>query len=71
MLIATVKSVVIWAFRRIKIPIIILNEFFDFIKVIQIKMFALDAEMPLTDSTESCALLTFVFVILLSWRNVG
>ena len=43
-LISHVKPVVIWVFRRIKIPMIILYELADFIKVIEIKMFALYAE---------------------------
>ena len=46
MLIAHVKPVVIWVFRRIKIPIIILYELIDSIQVIRIKMFALYAEVP-------------------------
>ena len=44
-LISHVKPVVIWVFRRIKIPMIILYELTDFIKVIRIKMFALYAEV--------------------------
>ena len=44
-LIAHVKPVVIWVFRRIKIPMIILYELVGFIKVIRIKMFALYAEV--------------------------
>ena len=45
-LIAHVKPVVTWVFRRIKIPMIILCEFVDVIKVIRIKMFALYVEVP-------------------------
>ena len=39
------KPVVIWVFRRIKIPMIILYELIDFIKMIRIKMFPLNAEL--------------------------
>ena len=46
MLIANVKPVVTWVFRMIKIPMTILYESVDFIKVIRIKMFALYAEVP-------------------------
>ena len=45
-LIAHVKPVVIRVFRRIKIPMIILYEFVDFIKVIRIRIFALYAKVP-------------------------
>ena len=41
------KSVVIWVLRMIKISIIILDEFVDFIKVIRIKMIAFYNEMSL------------------------
>ena len=47
MFISNVKSVVIWVLMRIKISMIILDEFVDFIKVIRIKMFAFYAEMSL------------------------
>ena len=46
MLISHVKPVVIWVLRRIKILIVILDEFFDLIEVVRIKMVALDAEVP-------------------------
>ena len=46
LLIAHKHVVVIWVFGRIKIPMIILYELVDFIKVIRIKMFALYAEVP-------------------------
>ena len=44
-LVSYVKPVVIWAFSRIKILLIILYELIDLIKVIRIKMFALYAEV--------------------------
>ena len=44
-LISHIKPVVIWVFIRTKIPMIILYELVDFIKVIRIKMFALYAEV--------------------------
>ena len=47
MFISNVKSVVIWVLRRIKISMIILDEFADVIKVIRIKMVAFYAKMPL------------------------
>ena len=46
MLVAHVKSVVIWVLMRIKIPMINRNEFIDLMKDIQIKMVAFYAEMP-------------------------
>ena len=46
MLVAHVRSVVIWVLRRIKTPMIILAEFIDLMKVIQIEMVAFYAEMP-------------------------
>ena len=46
-------------------PIIILYELVDFIKVIRIKMFAL-VKCLSTDSTKSCALLAFVLPTLSS-----
>ena len=46
MLISHVKPVIIWVLRGIKILIIILHEFVDFVEVVQIKMDALDAEVP-------------------------
>ena len=46
MLVAQVKSVVIWVLRRINIPMIILDEFTDLKKVIRIKMVAFYAKMP-------------------------
>ena len=50
---------------------IILYELVDFIKVIRIKMFALDAEVSSTDSAKSCALSTFVLATLSSWGSAG
>ena len=47
MLISYIKSVVIWVLRKIKIPMIILNEFIDLMKVIRIKIVAFNAEMSL------------------------
>ena len=47
MFISNVKSIVIWVLRRIKISMIILDEFVDFIKVIRIKMVAFYSKMPL------------------------
>ena len=47
MFIFNVKMVVIWVLRKIKISMIILDEFVDFIKVIGIKMIAFYAEMSL------------------------
>ena len=47
MFISNVKKVVIWVHSRIKISVIILDEFVDFIKVIRIKMIAFYAEMSL------------------------
>ena len=47
MFISNVKTVVIWVLMRIKISMIILDEFVDFIKVIRIKMIAFYAEMSL------------------------
>ena len=44
-LISHVKPVVTWVFTRIKILMIILYELIDFIKVIQIEMFALYAKV--------------------------
>ena len=46
MLISHVKPVVIWVLRRIKILIVILDEFVDLIEVVRIKMVALDAKVP-------------------------
>ena len=46
MLISHVKPVVIWVLRRIKILIVILDEFVDLIEVVRIKMFALYAKVP-------------------------
>ena len=46
MLISHVKPVVIWVLRRIKILIVILDEFVDLIEVVQIKMVALYAKVP-------------------------
>ena len=46
MLVSHVKTVVIWVLRRIKILIVILDEFVDLIEVVKIKMFALYAKMP-------------------------
>ena len=46
MLISHVKPVVIWVLRRIKILIVILDEFVYFIEVVRIKMVALDAKVP-------------------------
>ena len=43
-LISHVKPVIIWVLRGIKVLIIILYEFVDLIKVIRIKMDALDAQ---------------------------
>ena len=45
-LISHVKLVVIWVLRRIKILIVILDEFVDLIEVVQIKMVALDTKVP-------------------------
>ena len=42
----SIKSVVISVLKRIKIPMIILDEFIDLTKVILIKMVAFYAEMP-------------------------
>ena len=47
MFISNVKTVVIWVLWRVKISMILLNEFVDFIKMIRIKMIAFYAEMPL------------------------
>ena len=44
--IAHIKPAVIWVFRRIKIPMIVLHQFVGVIEVIRIKMFALCAEVP-------------------------
>ena len=46
MLVSHVKPVVIWVLRRIKILIVILDEFVDLIEVVRIKMFALYAKVP-------------------------
>ena len=46
MLISHVEPVVIWVLRRIKILIVILNEFVDLIEVVRIKMVALNAKVP-------------------------
>ena len=46
MLVPHVKPVVIWVLRRIKILIVILDEFVDLIEVVRIKMFALYAKVP-------------------------
>ena len=46
MLISHVKPVVIWVLRRIKILIVILDEFVDLIEVVRIKMVALDTKVP-------------------------
>ena len=46
MLVSHVKPVVIWVLRRIKILIVILDEFVDLIEVVRIKMVALYAKMP-------------------------
>ena len=46
MLISHVKPVVIWVLRRIKILIVILDEFVDLIEVVRIKMVALYAKVP-------------------------
>ena len=48
MLVSRVKPVVIWVLRRIKILIVILDEFVDLelIEVVRIKMFALYAKVP-------------------------
>ena len=69
-LISHVKPVVIWVFRRIKIPIIILYELIDFIKVIRIRMFALNAKVYFDRFGKSCALSAFVLAILSSWCSV-
>ena len=47
MFISNVKPIVIWVLRRIKISVIILDEFVDVIEVIRIKVIALYAKMPL------------------------
>ena len=46
MLVPHVKPVVIWVLRRIKILIVILDEFVDLIEVVRIKMLALYAKVP-------------------------
>ena len=45
MLISHVKPVVIWVLRRIKILIVILDEFVNLIEVVRIKMVALYAKV--------------------------
>ena len=45
MLVSHVKPVVIWVLRRIKILIVILDEFVDLIEVFRIKMFTLYAKV--------------------------
>ena len=45
-LISHVKPVVIWVLGRIKIMIVILNEFVDLIEVVRIKMVTLYAKVP-------------------------
>ena len=44
-LVSNVEPVVIWVLRRIKIPIVILDEFIDLIEVVRIKMFTLYAKV--------------------------
>ena len=46
MLVSHVKPIVIWVLRRIKILIVILDEFVDLIEVVRIKIFTLYAKVP-------------------------
>ena len=52
-------------------PMIILYELVDFIKVIRTKCLLSVPKCPSTDSTKSCTLSAFVLATLSSWRTVG
>ena len=54
-----------------KIPMVILYELVDFIKVIRIKVFALYAEVSFDRSAKNCALSAFVLATLSLWCSVG
>ena len=70
MLVAHVKSVVIWVLKRIKIPMIILDEFIDLMKVIRIKMVTFYAEMPFDRFGKELRLSALVLTTLLAWHRV-